>query len=304
MSERLPVFHIGANKAGSTTLQKALFARHPEVVSLGKPAPVPAAQSAVADVLRGCDRREVDPPEIDAETVSARWCEAVESARAQRRVPVFSREELIRHYFYGDPDTQRLPRAITNMVGPARIVIVARHQVKLIESLYIHKTNTTNYQAPDEWFQSEPELYAYGYRFHDIADAWAQTVGEENVGVFLFEEMVKDAATFARRLCDFIEIDPEIGAHLLTGQHENVRKSKRTQTYVRIRSALLPNRSLGNLLPAPLRRAWRGYLEGGHGARVELPREWLARIEDYYRNDNRRLAERFGLPLQSHGYPI
>jgi hypothetical protein len=34
---RLPVFHIGANKVGSTTLQKALFARHPDVANLGKP---------------------------------------------------------------------------------------------------------------------------------------------------------------------------------------------------------------------------------------------------------------------------
>jgi hypothetical protein len=58
------------------------------------------------------------------------------------------------------------------------------------------------------------------------------------------------------------------------------------------------------LLPAPLRRRWRNYLEGGKGARVELPAVWLNRIVDYYGSDNRKLAARFGLPLQDYNYPM
>jgi hypothetical protein len=47
-------------------------------------------------------------------------------------------------------------------------------------------------------------------------------------------------------------IDAEEGARLLKGRHENVRKSKRTQTYVRLRSSFLPNVAAGRLLPGPV----------------------------------------------------
>lgn len=303
MAKALPVFHIGANKAGSTTLQRALFARHPEVVSLGKPDPAPKVGAAVAGIVAACDLRGT-PQTFDNEAARHAWQETLSASVRADAVPVFSREELIRYYLYGEPDPQRLPKAIVDMAGPVRVVIVTRNQLKLIESLYIHKANSSHFLSPEQWFASEPDWHAFGYRFHAVADAWARVVGEENVGVFLFEELACNAGAFARRLCDFIGIDAEIGARLLQGKHENVRKSQRTQTYARLRSALLPGVSFGKLLPAPVRRRWRGFLENGELARTELPKDWTCRIEERHRSDNELLAQRFGLPLKEYGYPL
>ena len=252
MSKRLPVIHIGANKAGSTTLQRALFARHPEVLSLGKPEPVPEAQRAIEATLEACDSREQIKRPFDGD-LRQMWQQAI--ASAGERVPVFSREELIRFYFYGAPDPERLPKAVLKMTGPLRVVMVVRHQVKLIESLYIHKANSSNFRTAEKWIAGQPEWFAYGYRFCEIAEAWARVVGEENVGVFLFEELVNDSDAFAKRLCNFIGIDAQIGMQLLSKRHENVRKSERTQNYARLRSAFFPEISFGSVLPAPLRRA-------------------------------------------------
>ncbi|MEX0803116.1 MAG: sulfotransferase [Candidatus Binatia bacterium] len=304
MPRRLPVFHIGANKAGSTTLQRALFARHSEVLNLAKPAPVAEAAQAVAVIVKTCDSRQKISPATDRDEIRQLWRQAVAAAEIDGRVPVFSHEELIRYYLYGEPDPERLPKAIVAMAGPLRVAIVVRHQVKLIESLYIHKANSSNFLTAEKWLASQPEWFAYGYRFYEIAEAWMRIVGEENVGVFVFEEMAKDSASFARRLCDFVGIDAEMGVQLLARQHENVRKSERTQKYAKLRSAVLPDISLGNALPAPLRGAWRNFLEAGPPARIELPPIWLSRIEDYYGLDNRKLAERFHLPLRHYGYPM
>lgn len=301
MSAPLPVFHIGANKAGSTTLQRALFARHAGVLSLAKPDPVPAAEQAVAAVLEACDSRKPDR-RVPGDEVAALWRKAI--AAAADRVPVFSREELIRYYFYGQPDPDRLPKAVAAMAGPVRVVLVIRHQVRLIESLYVHNANAANFKTPEQFLGDNPERFAYGYRFGEIAEAWMRVMGEENVGVFLFEELVNDSDAFARRLCGFIGVDAQAGRELLANRHENVRKSERIQTYARLRSAFFPDVSFGEALPGPLRRAWRSYLEGGERARAELPADWLARIVDYYAPDNRRLAARFGLPLQDYGYPL
>ena len=298
------IFHIGANKAGSTTLQRALFARHKDVLSLGKPAPAPEALCVIEAIRRACDRLGEGSLPHETERLSQLWRQAVAPA-ADGRVPVFSHEEMIRDQYYGEPDPERFPRAIASITGPLRVVIVTRHQLQLIESLYIHKANMTAFLAPHQWFESDRgEHFVYGYRFHEIADAWARVVGEENVGVFLFEELVNDSAAFAKRLCDFIGIDADLGAKLLLSQHENVRKSKRTQAYVRLRARLFPAVSFGQLLPAALRGRWRSYLDGGPRAKVKLPSEWVHRIEEHYRSDNRKLAERFGLPLQTYDYPM
>jgi hypothetical protein len=302
MSNRLPVFHIGANKAGSTTLQKALFARHPGVLSLGKPEPAEAALAAVSTIRDYCDMREKHSAPLDREALRASWQAAI--ANANGRLPVFSREELIRYYLYGEPDRERLPRAIVDMTGPVKMVMVVRHQVRLIESLYVQKANSSHYLEPEEWLTSQPDWFAFGFRFSEIAEAWGRAVGRENVGVFVFEELVKDPATFGQRLCDFIGIDAKTGVPLLLNQHENVRKSDRTQAYAKIRSSFFPQLSLGKLMPAPLRNAWRNYLEGGGRAKVDIPAHWIERIKDHYVADNRKLAKEFGLPLESYGYPL
>ncbi len=303
MRERLPVFHIGANKAGSTTLQQALFARHPDVQSLGKPRPNAEAGNAVETIVTACDARSGrDHRGLDTDAVRKMWQRAI--ADANGCVPVFSNEELIRFYLYGEPDGDRLARAVTAMAGPVRVVIVTRHQVRLLESLYIHKANSSNYMTPEDWLATEPEGFAHGYKFYEIAEAWMRLVGEDNVGVFVFEELARDSAVFARRMCEFIGIDADIGERLLASQHQNVRKSARTQTYAKLRSAFFPELSFGNALPSPVRRAWRNYLERGRRAQVDLPPGWLSRINDYYSSDNRRLAERFHLPLQHYDYPM
>jgi len=298
----LPVFHIGANKAGSTTLQKALFARHPDVYSLAKPVPNVDAEQAVAVLVDACDSRRAGNGMPDADASRRLWRQAL--ANVGQRVPIYSHEELIRYYLYGQPDAERFPNAVIAMTGPLRVVLVVRHQVKLIESLYIHKANSSNFLTAEEWLASQPEWFAFGYRFYEVADAWARVVGKENVGVFVFEELVNDSDSFATRLCEFIGIDAQVGRKLVSKRHENVRKSERTQIYAKLRSSFFPEISVGKALPAPLRRAWRSYLEGGRRAQVELPPSWLSRIKEYYSSDNRKLAEGYQLPLRSYDYPL
>lgn len=302
MTDRLPVFHIGANKAGSTTLQRALFVRHPEVLNLGKPEPAKVLRSVLSSIQDHCDARNQKRQPLDRERLRESWKAA--TANADGRLPVFSHEELIRYYFYGEPDPERLPRVIVEMAGPVRVVIVVRHQVRLIESLYVHKANSANYLDPDAWLNSEPEWFAYGFRFSEVAEAWGRVVGRENVGVFVFEEMVGNAPAFARSLCDFVGIDARSGTGLLISQHENVRKSDRTQAYARLRSSFFPRVSFGKLLPGPIRNSWRSYLEGGKPAKVKLPADWIDRIRNYYAADNRKLAAEYQLPLKEHGYPL
>ncbi|MFN3348166.1 sulfotransferase [Pseudorhodoplanes sp.] len=298
--ERLPVFHIGANKAGSTTLQRAFLARHPDILSLGKPAPNRALHDAIERIMDHCNSRN----RIPADIVALRECWHEATRGLDGRVAVYSNEELIRPFFVDGAADAQLPQALFELVGPYRVVIVARHQLRLIESLYVHKANSSNYLDFDAWLSSDPQWHAFGYRFCEIAEAWSSAVGRENVQVFLFEEMAQRPAEFEARLCRFLGVEPSAGCSLLSGRHENARKSSRTQAYARFRSTLFPRVGLGALLPSPIRKAWRDYLEGGAPAKASLPASWSDRIRDHYLPDNRRLVERFGLPLKEFGYPL
>ncbi len=300
MSSPRPIFHIGANKAGSTTLQQALFVNHPEVLSLGKPSYMsdPGDAGQAVDAIR--DACEVGAVKV-GEPIKKLWRRALDAA--PEKVPVYSHEELIRTRYYPASDPSRMPRAIVEMAGPVRVVIVTREQIDLLESLYIHKANISTYLPPDRWLAANADWIST-FRFHEVANAWASAVGEENVGVFLFEELARDTASFAARLANFIGVDAEVATKLLSHQHKNARKSRRTQAYVKLRSALLPRASLGGWLPEGLRNAWRGYLDGGAPSKESLPEEWIATIRDGYRGDNRKLAERFQLPLEKYKYPL
>jgi hypothetical protein len=297
---RTPIFHIGANKAGSTTLQQALFARHPEILNLGKPSdrknPGDAGRAIAA--LRDACELGVAPAIAEQRAL---WTRATEPAAG--RLVVFSHEELIRRRYYPEQDPARMVRAIVEMAGPVRVVMVARHQIDLLESLYIHKANTATYLPPDRWLADNPD-WINTYRFDEVADAWASVIGERNVGVFLFEEMVRDTPSFAARLANFMGIDAAQTQTLLSAQHKNPRKSGRTQAYVKLRSAFFPRASLGALLPPPVRRAWHKYLDGGAPSRERLPDGWREAITEGFRSGNRKLADRFRLPLEQYNYPI
>jgi hypothetical protein len=198
-----------------------------------------------------------------------------------------------------------MPAAVAAIVGPLKVVIVIRNQLMLIESLFFHKyLQFERYQTLDRWLETSAERTAFGYGFYDVASAWAEVVGENNVGVFLFEELVSDSRSFANRLCAFVGIDPEVASQLLLQKPENLRKGSRLLAYAKLRSRILPNSSLSALLPAALQPHWRRFIEGGRRPKIEIPPEWRDRLEDYYAPQNRKLAERFRLPLEVYGYPL
>ena len=90
MSSRQPIFHIGANKAGSTTLQQALFVNHPEVLSLGKPSYMsdPGDAGQAVDAIR--DACEVGAVKV-GEPIKKLWRRALDAAPERfRSIPTKS----------------------------------------------------------------------------------------------------------------------------------------------------------------------------------------------------------------------
>jgi hypothetical protein len=181
---------------------------------------------------------------------------------------------------------------------------MARHQIRLLESLYITRTKGPYYQDVAEWFEVNRDGPIHFCRYHAVGQSYAEAFGRDNVKIFLLEDMQDDALAFAERLCAFMDIGAEEGRALLAQERHNVRTSHRHHLYSKLRKRWGPQVSLGPMVPAPLRDGIVHLLTSGRPANVSLPIRCIAEMESYYREDNRQLAEQWGLPLAKYGYPL
>lgn len=299
----LPVLHIGFPKTGTTTLQGALFARHPEIANLGEPnkGNTPALRG-LRRVWKSCSEDPLKQSRADEERSRSLWKEALGQCPAGC-VPVFSKETLTLPDFYKAADDERLPKALYSVIGPARIVIVARHQIRMIESLYLYHAKGSRYERLEDWLQSNDTAFQL-FSFNKVADAYANIFGKENVALFLLEELQADPSDFAKRLCGFIGVDPERGAALITGERRNIRVSEKYYKYAKLRKRLGLNIPIGRFAPQFIRELFKKAVMGGRAAKIKLPPVWVERLEDRFRSDNRRLADEWNLPLDRFGYPL
>lgn len=304
MQKKLPILHVGFPKCGSTTLQMGLFARHPQVASLGEPHEDPDATTAMHNAMWSCHQDAALRKQFDLNVNRVLWMQAIGKTAPQKTI-VFSKETLTHSEFYSAPGDSSLPEKLYALVGPARIVIMARHQIKLIESLYITRTKgPRSYQTPEQWCQSHMGPALHIFRFHAMAQAYATVFGRENVAVYLLEELGANTAEFSQQLCRFAGIDPIQGADLLSDNRWNVRTSARRLAYARLRQQIRSPIPFRTFFPKAMRKAFFKYLEQGKPARVALPSRWRDEMQLYYRDDNRQLAADWNLPLDKYCYPM
>jgi hypothetical protein len=218
-------------------------------------------------------------------------------------VAVFSKESLTQSEHYAGPDDDRIPKRLRAVVGPAKIVIIVRHQIRLVESLYLFHAKGARYEAAEPWLDARSSDLQL-YRYHAMVNSFVEQFGRENVGVFMFEELKADAGAFARRLCDFIGVDAEQGAVLIGGERRNRRVSQRYLAYSKLRKALGMYVDFGRFVPGSIKQAVINFLAAGAEAKAQLPGSWVAKMEQYFRDDNRRLAQDWNLPLGKYGYPL
>ena len=230
---------------------------------------------------------------------------AVETkARATGRLPLFSWENLTRDFFFRTPSDDRLPRALKALVEDARIIVIIRHQIRLLESLYLSRIKPPTYMSPEKWIEGEGKRTAAAYLYADVISAYQSVFGARQVLVLPFEGLAADPDGFARKLCAHVGVDPGVASGLLTRPARNSRPSGAAQTYSRVRNKILPGLSFGRMLPDAWRNGAYQLLSKGKAAEIAFAPDTVAALEELYRRQNRRLMESLDLDLAGLGYPI
>jgi hypothetical protein len=313
--------HIGLNKTGTSMLQRRLFPHHPQVDYLGK--------WHEPGHFRDAATRALIEPLIEGriDDTMRRRCGELFAQRVQPslnvgKIAVWSLEGMC-----GGRAEARRQRAenFRDVFGPCHVLIVLRHPLSLVESLYFQKLKGAQrgkspYFPPGSCFSVEAWLQrCWSNERHQgvmsVLD-YARTVrifgdvfGQEAVSVLLFEQLVAAPDRFVSDVCRSIGIDPEPGVRSTAGKRDNVRWGpEQIDRLTRIAHSPL-TRTFFRLAP----RRWRMRILGaraadrpgsGAKARALLSEEWQGRICDFTREGNRELVEHWGVPLDRYGYPL
>ena len=301
------VIHIGANKTGSTTLQRCIFARSEGLVYLGEDC---AGYENYRDILNSLVSD--DDFHFDEERTREIFKRFI-SACGEKTF-LYSNEDIM---------TSRVPsqcaRRLHQFLPDAEILVVVRNQLTAIPSFYanhgaylkmVPRKYWRRYVSFGDWMGYCTEFIKYSpldsYFYNKILTLYTSLFGREKIHVLLYEDFVNAKVKFIEDLCGILGIDKEEALMHLQERRERRRNTQREFRYHQFRTLFLRGRSLGGRLPfgAGLRRIWRRFLEGGPPADGFVSDAWRNRIVELYREDNMKLAKEYHLPLRELNYPM
>jgi hypothetical protein len=300
------VIHIGANKTGSTTLQRCLFSKCKSIVYLGEDGPYYKEFSKILNSIVSDDdmyyRRE------DARKLFKGYFSNDDSSTY-----LYSNEDIM---------TSKVPsqcaRRLSQLMPDAKILIVIRNQLSAISSWYAnHGAYLRNvprfywrrYVSFEDWisycfnFLNQSPIGGFLYKKH--ADLWASYFGRDNVCILLFEDFVENKKEFVEQLCEILKINNTKALELLIGKKERQRCTIRMHRFHKFYSRYLWGRSIkrvpfGNFIV----KVWNSYLSGGQSLDGFMTERWQKKIGEFYAIDNHLLAKEYNLSLEKYRYPI
>jgi len=318
--------HVGVPKSGTTTLQFNLFARHSQIVYIGKPYDDPSvseeASQAVADLADSL--WQVDELEFDLARAKALF-ELGVRGRGQRpgRCLVFSEEGLT-----GASGADRVCTAgrLHRIFGSCRILITVRNPLDAL--LAGHRWCLARgliHVGFDAWIRQCRTFSLYNqcrndfplrqYLYGRLVRAYQNEFGADRVLVLPLEMLSKDPAGYIHRLSGFLGVDEGEASRLLDqGPIQNRSLSAWATRYQNVQRNI--RRLTRRVCRAGEETEHLGLYEGGIHGRVT---RWLDRwgpphrgmsastrafLEAFYAQDNRLLEEVTGEPLSGYGYVV
>jgi hypothetical protein len=317
-------FHVGYPKAASTTLQKALFNNHKDILNLGiypiSNIGYDTDMDSDAIILNDDDLKNIyrllanaDSIEFNEEEVIQLIKKIIDKYSGKTDKVILFSKESITSTFFAHPDIISKAERINKAFSDIKIIFIIRNQVDWIKSQYRdHPFNPKNFfigepVSIDEFieigFSNEDVYFPNSLLYYEVLQKYSAIFGKENIGVFLFEELVTDVVSFSNKISKFMNIDASETFNLLNYRHENETVSKNYNLYrsfIRKHKRLI--KMLSFLKTESLKKYLESYLKKGEKHSVEISDKQLLRINHFYEKSNKNLSEKYDLNLKEYGY--
>lgn len=196
--------HIGYHKTASTWLQRGVFPHHERLHPY-------VAGRVWNDPFLRCIVAESDG-EFDTERARAAYENGLLrlGSLGPSDVVVVSAERLSGHAASGGYDTFRIAERLRGALPEARVLIVVRSQIDMIESEYRqlvgegYPGRISSLWSSDRWKATAFDLGHYEY--DGLVREYQDRFGAEQVAVFTYEGIVADRSRFLDRLADFLGV--------------------------------------------------------------------------------------------------
>jgi hypothetical protein len=306
-------FHIGYPKTGTTTLQTALFPRHPEIDYGGKLIPFHRYRDErlfpqIHDLITASDLRWCGGTELKEYVLEAvRLCD--------KPLLLYSTESFLHPETL---DILTVARRLHDLFPHAKIIITFRNQLDLLysfyrshgafgEYLFIMKYRDEPIVLPlsiEKWMEYQfrtIDKNLIGILFYDsIARTYSSLFGRANIHLSLFEKFTQDPKEYLLDLAEFLGINASIALDLVSGHRENVALSQSEWAAVSDHLRLSYLESLEIAQDADTTSPTMPI----NSPQCEIPQPWQSRVTEMFRTSNRSLEDEFKLPLGGYGYPV
>lgn len=296
--------HVGFPKTGSSTLQKHLFALHPDLNYLGRPLSGPLAELEQGILT-------LDDTAFEAQLPSYQEQLRAGLEGLDNRPLLLSHEGFLRQTRYGGHDlavtAKRLHRVFADGLGnraQIQILITIRNQADLILSHFVQfmkgqqkdldRHLATGLREPGEG------IFA-GLFYDDLLARYAGLFGAGNLHILVFEQFARDQAGFVMQLSGILGIDGQVALNLLADRHEKKRQ-KRANAYLVQDKKSVWHRSAKSLRRIGLAALAERVAQGSWSA-LAWSKQQRRGIDDLYSGSNAKLEARYGLRLREFGYP-
>lgn len=289
------VLHVGYPKAGSTTLQELVFAKHPGVRNLGKP--LDRCTPALKQVLHRI--RDDTDAAFDGAACAALAAGVI--GVGDDRATVISYEDLT-----WAVHAKRAARARATF-GPATILLIVRQQIAWLQSVYLHEAKRRAVPSFREWLglqRAEPHGGAIASaRYLDVIETYRRAFAPGKVHVIPLELLRFDPQRFAERLGSACGIDAGPIPALIGDRRMNRAPSSLAYRLSRAAHAVSPSlratvmRRAGRAVRL-VRRAVRGVSAPARVDTADVAEE----LFEEYRGTNRQLCDLLEMDLAPLGY--
>lgn len=308
------VVHVGYPKTATTTFQRHVFAKHPDIDYLGKYIPSFRYRDdelyPLIDALVHRSTLSYEGPE--------RLRDLITSAReTSRKVVLLSSESFVHPSAI---DIAMIADRVHAAFSPCKILITIREQISAILSFYwMHgrygqylsigpKEESRRLSYPfgfGEWIQlqksAECKNFLTTLHYDRVISYYASRFGQDNIAVLLYERLRKDQLGYVKQLGAFLGVDGQTMAKLIAGKHE-LRSSELIQPWDGAAAGYLLEMERRGILGKALYRLTRHSIT--HSGRRKDVEEILNELRLDYMRGNSELSRSLGLPLREHGYSL
>ena len=310
--------HVGQSKTGTTTLQRSLFRRHPDIFYLGQYVPSKISKHCLSEevyqFLRPLLWDTAAPLNVDRSREQLARIHAAEGATDRRWVA--SWEELSHfppHRF------REMIQRVQAVFGDCRMLLTLRNPLNRIPSEYLENLKGHFIKGAHPWMGEMPyldieqwlhrasagEYLANMLSYGSSVQEAVRILGVDQVGIFLFEDLRASPDRYYSQLFRFLAVDPDRGRALTENEHLHPRVTQSGVEFLRRLNDSPIQRIFLKLAKKKYRKAlFARKSQGASAEHVVLPPAWASRIAAATSQGHRWMAETFGLAIAKHGYPM